>query len=706
MMIHSRTQWISVGLVFLGLLILLAACRGQPPQIVQPAEIGPAGPAGPPGPQGEPGPAGPPGPEGKAFLVPGAGIKVEVSEVDFDSDGRPVIHLEISDDQGVPLTIEALEGYGFTLAQIEEDQTTGLTRYQSLLLREVEGQPYRAGGETVQPAMEKATQAFADSGGTWAATGDATYTYTFTNPISQEVDPSLTTVLGVYAYKDDRLSVVNSVFTFVPEGGVPQVMREVVATDDCNACHNPLQAHGGTRLETALCVTCHTDQTVDPETGNSLDFKVLVHRIHTGAQLPSVQAGQEYRIVGFRQNVFDFSHGVWPQDTRNCTTCHNTGAQSINFKTAPSAAACSSCHDEVNFITGENHPGGMQTDDKCIACHQPDGTEFDASISGAHTIPVYSTQVKGVNLEITRVVGAEPGGNAQVNFKVLDNHGQTIEPADMDYLAVTFAGPTSDYTHRQTEVIYRKVPDAPPPSVEGIGNGEFAYTLQAALPDEAAGSYAFGLEGYVMEVLDGVEGPVRVSGFNPVFYVSLEGGEAVARRTVVDRELCNACHNDLALHGTMRKNTEYCVLCHNPTATDEERRPEEEMPPTSINFRTLIHRIHRGAEAEDPLVVYGFGGNIFDFSNVVFPGKVSDCQTCHLPSTYGLPLPPELQPSTITEGGELVSTTLVTRAVCTSCHDSPEVEGHIELQTTAAGQETCIVCHGLGREFDVTEVHR
>jgi OmcA/MtrC family decaheme c-type cytochrome len=160
------------------------------------------------------------------------------------------------------------------------------------------------------------------------------------------------------------------------------------------------------------------------------------------------------------------------------------------------------------------------------------------------------------------------------------------------------------------------------------------------------------------------------------------------------------------LHGTIRQNTEYCVLCHNPMATDEDQRPEEAMPPTSINFRVLIHRIHRGAEANDPALVYGFGGSLHDFSHVEFPGNLADCETCHLPNTYGLPLPTGLEATTITQGGNVVSTTLPVRSVCTACHDSTAVSGHAELMTTDSGQETCQVCHGQGAGFDVYEVHR
>jgi OmcA/MtrC family decaheme c-type cytochrome len=188
--------------------------------------------------------------------------------------------------------------------------------------------------------------------------------------------------------------------------------------------------------------------------------------------------------------------------------------------------------------------------------------------------------------------------------------------------------------------------------------------------------------------------------------MSLDGGEPTPRRQVVDRELCNACHNNLALHGTIRQNTEYCVMCHNPMATDAARRPAEAMPPTSINFRVLIHRIHRGEEANQPLVVYGFGNNPIDFGEVRFPGNLADCETCHLPGTNTLPLPAGIQPTTVTQDGQVVSVTLATRAICAGCHDSTAAAGHFELQTTADGLETCEVCHGQGSEFAVEVIHR
>jgi OmcA/MtrC family decaheme c-type cytochrome len=216
-----------------------------------------------------------------------------------------------------------------------------------------------------------------------------------------------------------------------------------------------------------------------------------------------------------------------------------------------------------------------------------------------------------------------------------------------------------------------------------------------------------GLEGYVMETIKGVDDPVRSAGFNPVTYAALDGSEPEPWRQVVDRELCNACHKNLALHGGIRQNTEYCVMCHNTTGSDEEVRPAEELPPTSIHFKVLIHKIHRGADrSQKPYIVYGFQESVHDFTELRFPGNLADCETCHLPGTYDLPLPDGVQPTVVTEEDEVVSTILPIQAACTACHDSTSVTGHAEMQTTATGLETCEVCHGPGSEFDVVAVHR
>ena len=55
---------------------------------------------------------------------------------------------------------------------------------------------------------------------------------------------------------------------------------------------------------------CHTPQTVDPDTGNTVDMKVFVHKTpHGQPNCPACKAGKPYQIIGFNQAVSDWSHG-------------------------------------------------------------------------------------------------------------------------------------------------------------------------------------------------------------------------------------------------------------------------------------------------------------------------------------------------------------------------------------------------------------
>jgi OmcA/MtrC family decaheme c-type cytochrome len=100
--------------------------------------------------------------------------------------------------------------------------------------------------------------------------------------------------------------------------------------------------------------------------------------------------------------------GWYPQDIRRCDTCHQpitvagkvVNPQWSNFQTVPSREACGSCHDAVNFVTGNTangtatpgtHNGGAQADDTlCALCHKP------ADITIYHT-PLQSPAENGSN---------------------------------------------------------------------------------------------------------------------------------------------------------------------------------------------------------------------------------------------------------------------------------------------------------------------
>ena len=143
---------------------------------------------------------------------------------------------------------------------------------------------------------------------------------------------------------------------------------------------------------------------------------------------------------------------------------------------------------------------------------------------------------------------------------------------------------------------------------------------------------------------------VRDVGYNPVKYFPITDKEAIPRRQAVKIENCNVCHAMLATHGEARRNAEFCVLCHNPSHTDEEKRKAANgpMPPENVHYKRLIHRIHTGINAGEPFIVYGgppAKPGPIDLSDIRFPGDRRNCVKCHVPGANEPPLPAGLLPT-------------------------------------------------------------
>src|SRR5208283_2540227 len=307
-----------------------------------------------------------------------------------DSDGFPLDRLGVATPGPVSMS--------FIAAYIPAGQTQYVSYTTSVAAATLNNNPSQ-------------TQAANDSGGTFATNAVGDYTYTFKTKAPASFDATVTHSIGVSAQRnlaefgtfDEWSETSNDVFTFVPNGSAVTVTRSVVTTNACNQCHDPLIGHGGSRLEVELCIMCHTPQTINPDTKLTQDMKVLIHKIHMGQNLPSVKAGTPYRIW-HRGAWSDFSTVAFPQDVRNCTTCHSLQAgQWDAWKTKPSAAVCGSCHDDVNFATGLNHVNLPQPDDSmCKNCHSSNAvSDFDASIPGAHLLPSNSTALPGL---VTKVL--------------------------------------------------------------------------------------------------------------------------------------------------------------------------------------------------------------------------------------------------------------------------------------------------------------
>ena len=423
---------------------------------------------------------------------------------------------------------------------------------------------------------------------------------------------------------------------FVPNGNPVTKVHDVIRTASCNSCHDQLSFHGGKRRGIEMCALCHTDQLVDTTTGGSLALKIMIHQIHMGASSPTVIAGTPLKISGT-----DFSKVVYPADPgdpRRCETCHSqtSGAtQATAYLIKPARAACGACHDDVNFATGANHAGGPQFNDNlCSACHIPQGEiDFDASIKGAHIAPTASSLLGGIAVSITQVSNSTAGSNPVVAYTIKDGAGNPLAPSRLNSLSFVMAGPTSDYGYTSfgSDVTTPGYVSESALTAGSCGaDGSCLYTFQHAVPANATGTYSIGIEARRSEtVLPGTtkEQAIQYGAKNQVMSFSVDGSPVTPRRLVVATDNCNGCHVALSLHGSLRNQTEYCVMCHNPSNTDAAQRPnavvpeDKLLPPQGINFNLLVHRIHTGATLppDRPYVVVGFGGSHNDFSGVLYP---------------------------------------------------------------------------------------
>lgn len=260
--------------------------------------------------------------------------------------------------------------------------------------------------------------------------------------------------------------------------------RAVVADANCNVCHTTVRAHGGTRVDVDLCLLCHTAGAEDRNTPSaaggtpdvSVDFKVMIHKIHNGKHLPSVNGvttdvngarvygtGVPMQYVGFNNSIVDVS-GVgfpvfpafniqMPRDSGyaalsstnqgkenlirtgivSCDKCHGdpdgsgtetAPAQGDLWKTQPSRKACGSCHDDVDwakpYTSNLQTMGANKGNETCAlsGCHDVSGTPL--SVFDAHRHPILNpAQAPEIAVNVSEV--KEAGVN---------NSDGTVDPGE------------------------------------------------------------------------------------------------------------------------------------------------------------------------------------------------------------------------------------------------------------------------------------
>ncbi len=371
-------------------------------------------------------------------------------------------------------------------------------------------------------------------------------------------------------------------------------------------------------------------------------------------------------------------------------------------------------------------------DGQCSLCHTADsGKEFDISVAGAHVIPERSRQLAGLNVEIVGLTNHAAGQTPTIAFKVTDNTGTPLRDlSGLNRVGFAISGPSTDYT---VMIALTAVGGGASGSLVGPDDaGVFQYTPTTAIPANATGTWSIGVESRRMVTLTAVS-PIQSksaqeAAVNSVVTFAVDDSTVMPRRVVVEDERCGHCHGefskDFSIHGNLRNQTEYCVICHNPNQSDVARRNRDAAAvargdeTASIDFKWMIHKIHTGEDLEQkPYLIYGFGAapqnyTIHDFAEVRFPGDRRNCETCHARGTYLLPPFPgtalgtrvaHLDPVT---GNEVEDGRLgPIRSVCTACHDGEDAAAHAETMTARGGEEACAVCHEEGRAFAVSELH-
>jgi hypothetical protein len=163
-----------------------------------------------------------------------------------------------------------------------------------------------------------------------------------------------------------------------------------LSTAACNACHGVLAFHGNAREGVITCLACHTAGTQDAGTYESVDFRIMVHKLHNARNLWVVEQGGAYELNG-HGGIADFSHlliSSMPGEAAECHECHvddtwKNPPVRENMRTW--MVACTSCHDSpdaMDHVEMMTVPGTF--DELCELCH---GDGLLHSVEHVHATP-------------------------------------------------------------------------------------------------------------------------------------------------------------------------------------------------------------------------------------------------------------------------------------------------------------------------------
>ena len=722
--------------------LVLTGCSGDD------GDPGPAGPEGPPGADGPQGPTGPQGPVAAEVVVIGSGdisaeeaaeigiLQADITDVTMSSP--PTITFKVTAADGRPALEIAPSLLSFTLNKL---QPAGAGKPESWVsyINRVESSNAASTPNVLAQAIQATTES--GSAGTLVELGDGLYEYTYatdpanvTAPIAVAYEPALLHRVGLELRGGGgsalrTIAPANPVLDFIPETGaiVPRG-KNIVSTDSCNACHDRLEFHGGPRITAEYCVTCHNPDTIDQDSGESLDMGYLVHSIHMGLQRGGTVGGEAaipYVVYGFGDTAHDYGDVTYPQDVLWCENCHvasDATPDGNDFAVTVTATSCGSCHAEglrlgtPDPVTGKppysyQHQGGVVAgitinDGRCLDCHNgqgvPTAQAIHANIPGSSRL----RETLGMNFEyqILDLAGLQAGEMPVVTFRVLDAAGEPVDVrSDETFLTsgarftLRLAWDTGDIFNGLADGTLAN-PRAQPFSLNVLdvlgelvenADGSFSYTLPEATPEGVPANLMVTLEGRRVYA-DGE----RAYPESAIYYTG------APRAVIVEEQKCDSCHQFLAFHGGSRAgDPQMCVVCHNPDAAYPEIG--------TIALGPMLHQVHAAA----------YPG----FEEITYPQGVSNCLACHAEGTFyaarDTARPVSIDAGTdLSDWGDDIANSATSEA-CAGCHSSPQAKAHMEgnggifggtkgaMPIPSSQTESCLVCHGPGRLVDTAAAH-
>lgn len=302
---------------------------------------------------------------------------------------------------------------------------------------------------------------------------------------------------------------------------------------------------------------------------------------------------ETWEYKGIRGTKFFDKDKNWGISEHSTCDIANKDANQINSKTT--------------YTYDEKNNQGQVTathSSKAPVCWWPDGTHLTSGVFVSDENEFIVAYEPDYTHRVTVIIGGQPGFNTWYDFvpSVANGTKKVVK--------------NSDKTGDDTKELV--LPDNAPAYIKADGS------IDASLYEVAAGTNAaFGA---------GVP----------------EHQNLPAARDVVDVQSCNSCHDSLSMHGGARSQTQTCVTCHNPGNLQAASG-------RSVDFKQLIHRIHRGenlpSEDKDIAALMGEpdsdkpaqSGSLVathagDFTKVRFPqgptpgeaAGITNCVKCHM----------------------------------------------------------------------------